>query len=122
MIRHIRSTCDLPSVTDKPTVMYEDNIACIAQIKEGFIKGDKTKHIAPKFFHTHELQKNQEIAVKQIRSDENLADLFTKSLPKCTFQKLVERIGLRRLSKLSSDACKDQGEIAIRGSIKKYAT
>ncbi|XP_062020886.1 secreted RxLR effector protein 161-like [Rosa rugosa] len=33
MIRHIRSTCDLPSVTDNPIVMYEDNAACIAQIK-----------------------------------------------------------------------------------------
>ena len=110
MIRHIRSTCDLPSVTDNPTIIFEDNAACIAQIKEGYIKGDNTKHIAPKFFHTHELQKNQETIVKQIRSNENLADLFTKSLPKCTFKTLVGKIGLKRLSKLSSNATKDQGE------------
>jgi hypothetical protein len=122
MIRHIRSTCDLPSVTDTPTILHEDNAACIAQVKEGFIKGDKTKHIAPKFFHTHELQKNQEIEVKQIRSNENLADLFTKSLPKCTFQKLVKGIGMRRLSRLCKEECSDQGEIPIRGSIHKHAT
>ena len=107
VIRHIRRTCDLPSVTENPTTIYEDNAACIAQVKGGFIKGDKTKHIAPKFFHIHELQKTEEIAVQQIRSDENLANLFTKSLPKCIFQKLTKGIGLRRLSELLKLACKD---------------
>ena len=79
--------------------MYEDNAASIAQIKEGSIKGDRTKHIPPKFFYPHELQKNQEIEVKQIRSQDNLADLFTKALPKSIFQKLVYGIGMRRLYK-----------------------
>ena len=117
MIRHIRSTCDLPSVTDVPTILYEDNAACIAQIKGGFIKSDRTKHIAPKFFYTHQLEKNHEIEVRQIRSNVNLADLFTKSLPKCTFQKLVNGIGMRQLSKLSKASYSDQGETSIRGSI-----
>ena len=99
VINHIRSACDLPSVTNNPTIMHEDNAACIAQIKGGYIKGDRTKHISPKFFYTHELQKDQVIEVRQIRSNDNLADLFTKSLPKCTFQELVHRIGLRRLDK-----------------------
>jgi hypothetical protein len=36
-------------------VIYKDNTACIAQIKEGYIKGDGTKHISPKFFSTHDL-------------------------------------------------------------------
>ena len=38
-----------------PTILYEDNAACIAQLKGGFIKGDRTKHISPKLFYTHEL-------------------------------------------------------------------
>ena len=99
MIHHIRNSCGLTSKTDNPTVIHEDNAACVAQMKEGFIKGDKTKHISPKFFSAHELQKAKVIEVRQIRSNENLADLFTKSLPKCTFQKLVQSIGLRRLTK-----------------------
>ncbi|BBG98890.1 Disease resistance protein CC-NBS-LRR class family [Prunus dulcis] len=86
VIHHIRSTCALPSTTDTPTILNEDNAACIAQITGGYIKGDRTKHISPKFFYTHELQKSQEIKVRQIRSSDNLADLFTKSLPKYTFQ------------------------------------
>ncbi|KAM1400639.1 hypothetical protein ACFX2F_027894 [Malus domestica] len=85
-------------------------------MKEGFIKGDKTKHISPKFFSAHELQKAKVIEVRQICSNENLVDLFTKSLPKCTFQKLMQSIGLRRLTNqlnlknTESEGDKYQGE------------
>ena len=70
-----------------PTILCGDNVACITQIRRGYIKGDRTKHISPKFFYTHELQKNGEIDVRQVRSSENLADLFTKSLPTTTLKK-----------------------------------
>ena len=99
MIHHIQNSYGLTSKIDNPTVIHEDNAACVAQMKEGFIKGDKTKDISPKLFSAHELQKAKVIEVRQIRSNENLSDLFTKSLPKCTFQKLVQSIGLRQLTK-----------------------
>ena len=51
-------------------------------------------------FYTHELQKNGEIDVKQIRSSDNLADLFTKSLPAATFKKIVHNIGMCRFKDL----------------------
>ena len=79
---------------DNPTTLFEDNAACIAQIKGGYIKGDITKHISPKFFYTHELQKNGEIDVQQIRSSDNLANLFTKALPTSTSSKLRYKIGM----------------------------
>ena len=66
-------------------------------MKEGYIKGDRTKHISPKFFFTHDLQKEGDISVQQVRSSENLANLFIKSLPTTKFEQLVQRIGLRRL-------------------------
>ena len=100
VIAHIQGSCGLKPVVDSPTIIYEDNAACIAQVKGGYIKGDKTKHISPKFFYTHELQENRQVDVKQIRSTENLADLFTKSLPTSTFEKLVYGIGMRRASKM----------------------
>ena len=78
------------------TVLFKDNVACIAQLKCGYIKRDRTKHISPKLFFTHDLQKDSEIDVQQIRSTENLADLFTKALPTATFEKLVKGIGMRR--------------------------
>ena len=55
MIQHIRESCGLSSIKDDPTTLFEDNAACIAQITGGYIKGDRTKHISPKFFYTHEL-------------------------------------------------------------------
>ena len=66
-----------------------------------YIKGDKTKHISPKFFYTHELQQKGDIDIKQTRSSDNLADLFTKSLSASTFKKLVYNIGIRHLKDLS---------------------
>lgn len=40
------------------------------------------------------------IEVNQVRSEDNVADLFTKSLPKSTFDKGVSHIGLRKVSEL----------------------
>ena len=100
-MEHIRSTSGLTSVVDIPTTIFEDNAACIEQLKKGYIKGDNTKHIASKFFYSQQQQQHQNIKVKQIRSQNNLADLFTKSLPKFTFKKLVQGIGMRKLSELN---------------------
>jgi hypothetical protein len=86
MIQHIQEECGLESVKENPKVIYKDNAACIAQNKEGYIKSDRTKHISPKFFSTHDLQKNGLINIFQIKSNNNLADLFTKSLPRNIFE------------------------------------
>ena len=95
IITHIHNSCFLTPITNSPTIIYEDNAACVAQVRGGYIKGDRTKHISPKFFYTHELQESRQIDVKQIQSINNLADLFTKSLPTSTFEKLVYGIGMR---------------------------
>ncbi|GKA30526.1 uncharacterized protein Tco_0716831 [Tanacetum coccineum] len=71
-----------------------------AELKNGYIKGDRTKHILPKFFFTHDLQKSDDIIVQQIRSSDNLAYLFNKALPTATFKKLVHGIGMRTLKEL----------------------
>ena len=89
------------STTKKPTCIYEDNAACIEQMKQCFIKGDNTKHISPKYFYNQQLQTLLKIQVNQVRSEENVADLFTKSLPKSTFEKPVKSIDMLKLSELS---------------------
>jgi hypothetical protein len=52
VIDHILIHTGMPTL-DKPTVIFEDNKPCVDQITVEFIKGDCTKHIAPKFFFTH---------------------------------------------------------------------
>ena len=83
-----------------PTTLYEDNAACIAQLKGGFIKGNRTKHIPPKLFCTHELQKNGDINMQQIRASDNVANIFTKSLPIATFKRMMHKLGLPRFKSL----------------------
>ena len=63
MIQHIRDSSGLSPISNTATSLYEDKTACIAQLKGLYIKGDRTKHISPKFFHTHELQNNGEIDI-----------------------------------------------------------
>ena len=94
MIHLIREKCGL-ECDNVPTTLYEDNAACIAKLKGGFIKGDRTKHISPKLFYTHEFLKSGDINVQQIRSGDNVTDLFTKSLQTVTFKKMVHKLGMR---------------------------
>ena len=65
MIQHIRDSGCLSLISNTATSLYVDNVACIAQLKGGYIKGDRTKNISPKFFHTHELQNNGKIDIQQ---------------------------------------------------------
>ena len=88
-----------------PTILYEDNATCIAQLKGGSIKGDRTKHISSKLFYIHELQKNGDINMQQIRSSNNVTGLFIKSLPTATFKKMVHKVGMQRFK-----------DVIIRGS------
>jgi hypothetical protein len=99
MIKHIQRSCGISSIMN-PTIMYEDNAACIAQMRAGYIKSNLTKHMAPKLFFPHQLQKVGEIEILQTKSCDNLADLFTKSLPTSLFQKYVFGIGMRQLKDL----------------------
>jgi hypothetical protein len=55
------------------------------------------KRISPKLFYPHELQEGGEISILQIKSYDNLVDLFTNSLPLAIFDKCVNDIGMRRL-------------------------
>ena len=85
-------------------ILYKDNAACITKIRGGYIKDDRsrTKHIASKFFYTHELQKSGNIDVKRIRSCDNLVDMFTKPLLTTNFKKMVHNTSMRRLKDIST--------------------
>ena len=92
--------CGIRSTMEEPTCIYEDNVACAEQMKQGYIKGDNNKHISPKFFYNQQQQTLLKIQVNQVSSEENAADLFTTSLPKAVFEKHVRNIGMLKLSKI----------------------
>ena len=82
------------------TTLYEDNTTYITQIKGGYIKGDRIKHISLKLFYTHNFEENGDITMQQICLKDNLTDLFTKSLPTATFEIFLHNIGMQRLRDL----------------------
>ena len=96
MIQHIQESCGLSFIKASSITLFE--AACIAQIKGVYIKGDKTKHISPKFFYTYELLKSGEIVIQQIHSNDNLADLFIKLLSISIFKKLIYKIEMHQLN------------------------
>ena len=87
MINHIQQSCGIGSI-ESPIIIYEDNSACVRQMQTCYIKSNITKYIVPKLVYPHELQESGEINILQIQSCDNLADLFTKSLPTSMFQKI----------------------------------
>ena len=101
IINHIRKGCGYSAI-DEPTTIYEDNASCLDQVVKGYIKGDRIKHISPKLFYTHELH-GKEVHVTKIQSTDNVADLFTKSLPRHSFRKFVYALGMRRLSAVQGE-------------------
>ncbi|KAJ9541050.1 hypothetical protein OSB04_027556 [Centaurea solstitialis] len=100
MTQLIVTSCGLEEDKD-PTLIYEDNAACVTQMKEGYIKSDKTKHIPPRFFsYTQDLMKSNQVEIKYVQSSNNTTNLFTKSLPTAIFRKHVHSIGIRHAHKM----------------------
>ena len=97
--QHVHNTCGI-NIAPTPTIIYEDNSACVAQVQSGYIKSNVTKHISPNFFYTHELQKNGEIMVTYVKSCDNLADVFTKVLAPPIFEKCIRGLGMKRLREI----------------------
>jgi hypothetical protein len=49
VINHIQVLCGIEFI-GSPTIIYEDNVACIAQMQSGYVKSNVTKYITPKLF------------------------------------------------------------------------
>ena len=55
LVQHICGSCDIATNDISPIVLYKDNVVYVTQMSNGYVKGNLTKHIAPKLFHLHEL-------------------------------------------------------------------
>ena len=60
----------------------------------------KTKHIAIMYPFVRELVQNKEIRLEYVHKKEQLADIFTKPLPKDAFLYLRGKLGVIPLSKI----------------------
>ena len=85
--------CDLNLKQWKNTEIIVDNQAAIA-ISHNPVFHGKTKHFKIKFFFLREVQKEGEIALVYCKSENQLADIFTKPLPVSKFEDLRKKLGI----------------------------
>ena len=85
----IRKTlADLHMKQNEPTQIYVDNQAAIAISNDSVFHG-KTKHFKIKLYHLREEQKDGEVKLPYCKTEDQIADVLTKALPKARFETLT---------------------------------
>ena len=84
---------DLVQTQDAPTVIHCDNMSAIAICNNPVFHG-KTKHIKLKFHFLREAVQESEVLLSYCPSENQMADIFTKPLPKGQFESLRLKLGV----------------------------
>ena len=82
----------------EPLILYCDNTSAI-NISKNPVMHAKTKHIAIKCHYVRELVEDKEVKMEYINTKEQIADIFTKPLPKDAFEYLRGKLGVIPLQK-----------------------
>lgn len=80
---------------DTPT-MYCDNQAAVG-ISKDLRVNKRSRHINIKYHHIRELVDKNEVKVENIRTKDNVADIFTKGLPREAFNRHKQTLGVSAL-------------------------
>ena len=83
----------------KPVILYCDNKSAI-NISKNPVMHAKTKHIAIKYHYVRELVEDKQVKMEYINSKEQIVDIFTKLLPKDSFEYLRGKLGVKPLSQV----------------------
>ena len=80
-------------------VIFCDNTSAI-NISKNPVMHSKTKNIIIKYHFVRELVQDKEIILKYVHTKEQIADIFTKPLPKDAFLYLRGKLGVIPLSEV----------------------
>lgn len=83
--------------TNQPITIYCDNASAISLSKNP-VMHSKTKHIPIKYHFLREQVAEQNINFEYINSKEQIADIFTKPLPREAFEHLRQKMGVISLA------------------------
>jgi hypothetical protein len=108
---------DIQVKYDEPISIFCDNTSAIS-ISKNPVMHSKTKHIPIKFHFLWEQVTEKNIKLEYIGTKEQIADIFTKPLPRETFEYLRQETGSSSCPTLiHMTFCKeDRGRKIIRGS------
>ncbi|CAI7791779.1 unnamed protein product, partial [Closterium sp. NIES-54] len=84
---------DLGEAPRPPPVLYVDNKAMLAICQEHRLE-HRSKHIALRYFLARELQQRGQHYLAYVASQANIADVFTKALQPCDYQRFCTVLGL----------------------------
>jgi len=79
---------------DGPTHLWGDNQGAIALVKNP-AHHERTKHIDVQYHFIRSLAERGDLIVGYVPTEDMVADIFTKPLPKAKFERDCARIGLR---------------------------
>lgn len=88
---------DLNEKQKDASVIYCDNQSALSIAKNPILHG-RTKHIDIRFHFIRDLMKDKIIQVKYCSPETQLADVFTKGLPRAKFDSFRERLGVGEFS------------------------
>jgi hypothetical protein len=91
-----RVLSDLGHHQEEPTKIYYDNNSAIA-LSKNHVFHKRSKHIDTRYHFIRELVSNGNIYLQFCRSNEQVADIFTKPLAKNVFEHLREEIGIANI-------------------------
>ena len=87
---------------DKATSLLCDNSSTISVTKDPVLHG-RTKHIRIRYHFLRELVNDGDVQVKYCKSEDQMADIFTKPLSRQVFEKHVESLGVMSKSNLREE-------------------
>ena len=71
--------------------IFEDNQSTIAIAKSPTML-PRTKHVSLKYHHFRQFMQDGSISIQYVRTDNQIADMFTKPLPPSTFSYLRQKL------------------------------
>ena len=89
-----RLLADLLKIDVKKVVLKIDNQSAIALSKNP-VYHERSKHIDTRFHYIRDCVESGMIEIQHVCTEDQSADILTKSLAKMKFQKMRERIGVK---------------------------
>uniref|UniRef100_A0A6N2K750 Integrase catalytic domain-containing protein n=1 Tax=Salix viminalis TaxID=40686 RepID=A0A6N2K750_SALVM len=100
---------DFGEMQTEATPMFCDNMSSISMAKNPVFH-QKTRHINRRFHFIREALQEGKISVKFCSSEDQLADIFTKALPKERFNQLRFKLGVKAKTSLQGDSRRREKE------------
>jgi len=91
---------DIRVVYEEPISIFCDNTSAI-NISKNPVMHSRTKHILIRYHFLREKVTENEIKMEYVSTKDQIVDIFTKPLPKDTFEYLREKLGVITPSSLN---------------------